>query len=152
MVAGFMNLFSVVLFLVVRNPFDDTSKQSTEQVNSVISVVKWAYLLLFIYVWFQYASLLGKSIQISEWFSCACLVSQYLALKQSHRAQVGLNLSLGLCVQASRCRLCTLYQHCSQYSYYTVMSPCISASVKCYLACTKDVLSGLVSLAQFAQV
>ena len=49
-VPGFMNLcnlFSVVWFLVVRKPLVETPKQSTEQVYSVMSEVKWAYLLLF---------------------------------------------------------------------------------------------------------
>ena len=49
-VRGFMNLcnlFSVVWFLVVRKPLVETSKQSTEKVYSVMSEVKWAYLLLF---------------------------------------------------------------------------------------------------------
>jgi len=41
------SVFSVEWFLVERNPLVDTSKQFTLQLRCVMSVVKWAYLLLF---------------------------------------------------------------------------------------------------------
>ena len=41
------SVFSVEWILVERNPLLDTSKQFTLQLSCVMSVVKWAYLLLF---------------------------------------------------------------------------------------------------------
>ena len=52
-VPGFMNLcnlFSVVWFLVVGKPLVETLKQSKEQMYSVMSEVKWAYLVLLFYM------------------------------------------------------------------------------------------------------
>ena len=41
------SVFRVVWFLLVMNPLDETSKQLTVHLNSVMSVVKCAYLLHF---------------------------------------------------------------------------------------------------------
>ena len=93
------SVVSVMRFPDVRKPLEDTSKQSTLHLKSVISETKWAYSFDFS-VCLSSIFFSAGHVSSSRWMGFAWL---FIITMLSHRAQVVLSLRLELCIPANLC-------------------------------------------------